>query len=303
MSELDRVYKLTIIKAPEVIETENFDGSYFEQLETITEITDHRIEFSIEKHLKAQPNSAELTITNLSTASRDALVRGATKIRFLAGYDGNPGLLFVGDVRFVSNEREGTDWHTKLQVADGARAYADARVNRAYAKGTPLATIVADFAKAFGVSLPSEIAALPDFKSRLVTGEAVSGYAADELSRFLARYGFEWSFQNERLQILRFGDPKAGTVRLLSQDDGLIGAPTITPPKITAPPKAGSKAKAPKVPKLSVRHLLYPEIMPGEKLDIQSRSINGTFRADVVKHEGDTFGDDWTTTVEGTEVT
>ena len=77
----------------------------------------------------------------------------------------------------------------------------------------------------------------------------------------------------------------------------------LSPPKITAAKKTATTSKAkPKVPKLTVKHMLYPELTPGEKCDVQSRSINGTFRIDAVTHEGDNWGDDWTSTVEATQV-
>lgn len=304
MSEFDRVYKLTAIRAPEVIDAEDFDASFFEELETITEITDHRIQFKIEKHLRKTPNQAEVTITNLAFPSREAFVDGPVKVRIEAGYDTTPRLLFIGDLRFASNEHTGTEWLTKLQIADGARAYAHARVNRSYNKGTPLTTILSDIAKAFGVPLPPEINASADLRARIATGEVVTGFASDELTRLLAPFGFDWSFQNGRLQILRVDDVVASTVRVISQDDGMIGAPTIDPPKIRAPTKAHRKGKgaAPRVPKMRVKHTLFPELVPGEKIEIQSRSLNGTFRIESLLHEGDNHGPDWTTTIEGTAV-
>ena len=92
-----------------------------------------------------------------------------------------------------------------------------------------------------------------------------------------------------------------GVVRVISQDDGMLGPPVIDPPKLRAPHKAGhrrGKGAEPKVPKLKVKHVLYPEVTPGEKIEVRSRSINGLFRVDVVTHEGDFRGPEWTTHIE-----
>jgi hypothetical protein len=299
--EIDRVYRLTARRAPETISVDGFDASFFEEFETITEIVDHRIEFKIEKHLRAQPNTCDITITNLADATRDEFVRGKVRVRFEAGYDNTLRLLFVGDVRHASHEKVGTEWLTKLQIGDGARAYAEARAPRkSYAKGTPLATVLRDLARSFGVALPAEVAASDALRAQIAAGEVLSGYSSDELTRLLAPHGYEWNFQNGQLQILRDDQVRAGVIRVLSQDDGMIGAPVIDPPKITAT-KAGSRAK-PKVPKVTVQHLLYPELTPGEKAKIESRSLNLTARIETVTHEGDTRGNEWTTTVEGSEV-
>jgi hypothetical protein len=54
------------------------------------------------------------------------------------------------------------------------------------------------------------------------------------------------------------------------------------------------------VPKLKVKHTLYPELIPGEKIQMQSRSVNGLFRIETLIHEGDLFGEAWTTEIEAT---
>lgn len=300
MSEFDRVYRLTARRAPDVIDVDVLDASFFEEFETVTEITDHRIEFRIEKNLGRAPNTCEITITNLSQATRDEFVRGPMRVRFEAGYDNTPRLLFVGDLRYASNELVGTEWLTKLQIADGGRAYAEARINKSYAKGTPLATILRDVTRAFGLTVPPEVTASEELRTRIPSGEVTTGYASDELTRLLAPHGFEWSIQNGQMQILRFDQVHPGTIRVISEGDGMIGAPSMDPPAITAPTKTKSKRR--RVPKLTVKHLLFPELIPGEKDEIRSRSINGTFRLDKVMHEGDSRGSTWDTTMEASEV-
>jgi hypothetical protein len=305
-ASIDRVYKLTVIRAPEITAIEGLSATFFEELETITEITHpQRIKFKVEKHLLKIPNQAEVTLTNLSSISRENLTGGPAKIRLEAGYDDTPRLLFIGDVRFASPEHTGTEWDVKLQIADGGRAYAEARHNRSYATGTPMATIIGDLCKAFGTSLPANIPTMPELQTRAATGEVVTGWAADELSRLLAPFGMEWSFQNGHMQIMRSDEIVPGVLRVISQDSGMIGAPAVDPPKIRAPRKRGhrsGRAAELKVPKLKIKHELYPELIPGERIQVHSRSINGEFRIDSVVHEGDLWGSDWTTHIEGRSV-
>lgn len=304
MSEVDRIYKLTVIRAPEIVDIVGLRRSFFEEMETITEIADHRIQFKVVKHRKKEPNTAEVTITNLSSPSRDDFKKGPTKVRIEAGYDGVLRLLFIGDLRFADSVHDGTNWLTKLQLADGGRAYAHARVNRSYGKGTPLSTVIGEVAKAFGTSLPSEVADSPELNARLSTGDVVTGYAADEMTRLLGPFGFEWSFQNGRLQITRFDQVVPGTARVISQDDGMIGSPEIDPPKIVAPPKTGHRGEAreQKVPKFKVKHTLYPELTPAEHIRVQSQKVNGDFRLDVVTHEGDSRGNEWDSEIEASAI-
>jgi hypothetical protein len=301
VTEIDRVYKITVIRAPELRDTLALNRSFFEEFETITEIEGHDIQLKVEKHLRREPNTADLVIYNLSSVTRDEFTRSVPmKVRIEAGYDNTPRLLFLGDLRYASNELSGTEWLTKIQLGDGARAFSQARVNRTYATKTPISTIIGDIAKAFGVAVPSEVTASPELRTRISAGEAIVGYAADELTRILTQFGFEWSFQGGRLQILRFDQASPGLIRVISQDDGMLGTPVIDPPKIRAAPRNPSKKV--KVPKLTVQHTLFPELTPGEKCEVRSRSINGTFRIDDLTHELDSRGDEWTSTLEATEV-
>ncbi len=314
MSEINRVYRLTAIRAPDTIDVAGLSPAFFESLETITTIESsnarpgHQIKFKIERHLRKTPNQGEVTITNLSTATRDDLDRPPLRIQLEAGYDDDLRLLFLADLRYGSSELTGTEWLTKLQLADGARAYAGARVNQSFAKGTPISTIVATIARSFGVPVPAEVTASADLKARLSTGETLSGSSADELTRILDPYGLTWSFQHGRLQILAADAAVAGTARLITTPEnggGIIGSPSITAPKIIAPRKAGrhSSKREPRVPKLKLKHTLYPELTPGEKIQVESRSVNGLFRIDNLVHQGDLFGESWDTEIEATTTT
>lgn len=312
MAELDRCYKLTVIRAPDVFDADanGLGHDFFEELETITEFTSadgtgHQIEFEVKKNLLAHPNTCDIVIYNLNEASRRSFIDFPAKIKLEAGYDNTPRLLFLGDLRYASNEKEGTEWQTKLQVADGARAYAHARINKSYSKGTPISSIVADLARAFGVPVPFQARASNILSTRIAAGEVLTGDVADELTRILAPMGFGYSFQDGKLQLLRVDDVVPGTARIISEEDGMIGAPEMVPPKIIAPPKRAVRhragtAKRPRVPKLKVKHTLYPEITPGEKVSVISRSLNGLFRVDAIHHKGEFYGNEWTSTIEGT---
>lgn len=300
MSEIDPCYSLTAIRAPDDPIVSGL-GKFFEQLETITEITDHAIKFKVEKYRRGKPNRADITLYNCAPSTRDDFVQIPQKIRFAAGYDSTPRLLFIGDLRYASNEKTPTEWLTKLEIGDGARAYASARVNKSYTPGTPVATIVQDIARGFGIQieLPREL------KGRIAAGDLVYGDAGDEMTRVLAQFGLEWSFQNEQLRIIPVDAAVPGTIRVISQGDGMLESPVMTPPRFKTPHKAVHHRRStshstaiPNVAKLKVKHTLYPELVPGEVIQLQSRSINGNFVIEVLQHEGDLFGNDWTTTIE-----
>lgn len=302
MTDIGKIYKLTVIRSADLTQVRSFDRSFFDEFEAITEITDHRIVAKVEKHRKKEPNTAEVTIYNLAESTRSDFVRSeAMKVRLEAGYDNLLRLVFIGDLRHARNVHDGTEWLTTLQLGDGARAFAQARTNRSYEPGTPISTVLAGLAKDFRVAVPSEVFATPELQERIAAGEVLVGSVADELTRLLAQFGFEWSFQDGRLRIVKFDGAHPGTIRLISEEDGMIGSPVIDPPKIRAAPKTPSKRV--RVPKLTVQHTLFPELAAAEKFRLQSRGLNGTFIIDHLTHELDTFGDEWRSTIEATEAT
>lgn len=310
MANLGRSYKITVIATADrqPVNVKNTSGGYFEQLQTVTEFTvnpddgnGHQIEFDVKRDLRGSPNTCDLVLTNLADEARQSFIGAPVKVVLEAGYTDDLRLLFTGDVRYASNEHEGTEWRTKLQLADGGRAFANAKINRSYAKGTPIGTIVRDLAKAFGVPINSLASVDNDLKTRISSGDVLQGPVSDELTRVLAPFDLEWSFQHGVLQVIKSDGVKPGTIRVISEESGMIGAPEMTPPKIIAAPKhvgrSTGRAK-PRVPKLKLKHELYPEVSPGEKIQVISRSMNGLFRVDVVKHKGDFFGNDWITEIE-----
>jgi hypothetical protein len=317
MSDFGRVYRILVHKAPEPVDinTKELNARWFDEFEQVLEITNigrdhyHRIEFEIDKDLKGTPNQCKLKIYNLSVASRDLFKGSPVKVRLEAGYDNAPRLLFLGDMRFADSDLKGLDWVTTLQLADGGRAYANARVNKSFAKGTPLRTILDSLAKAFGVPLELQSRSSSDLDQRIAAGEVITGWAADELERLLLPYGFGFSFQNQRLQLLRVDKILPGEIRVIREDTGdgggMLGTPEIDPPKIRAPPKVGHRGRSTaraKVPKLKVKHTLYPELIPGERIEMQTRSVKGTFKIDSLKHKGDTHGNDWVTEIQAVDV-
>ncbi len=268
--------------------------SYFEELGNGIEIrggkeTEHRIQFTVNKNLGAEPNTAEVTITNLSEHTRSELQRLPVRVRIEAGHDNAPRFLFVGDVQPGSQSKiVGSDWETKLLLGDGSRAFANARINRSYRPGTPTRTILRDAAAAMGLTLPREVEATAMLRAQLATGEALTGWASDELARLLAPFGYSYSIQNGRLQILRDEDTRQDTARLVDADNGpLLGSPAL-----------GTPDKSGKPPTMTLQTLLYPELTPGGRVDVRSRSLNGVFKIARTKHQGDTHGDQWETEVE-----
>jgi hypothetical protein len=250
------------------------------------EITDLRIKFKVERSLTKTPNQADVYIYNLAESTRADFEVKPLAVQISAGFDGEAQLLFDGDLRFGMSEQDGPTWSTLLQLGDGDRAYSNARINKSYKDGTTYRTVLTDVAHSMGVELPARLAADPALDVQFRTGESAFGYSRDVLSRILP-FGYHWSFQSGNLEVLRDDQLSSTTAILVDKDHGLIGTP-----KFGTPPRSG------KPPHVTVKCQINPEIVPGCLVNLVSRNKSGFFRAEKVRHLGDTHGNEWRTEIE-----
>lgn len=265
-------------------------GAWFQPVPNALIIRDLRVQFKIEKQLGKEPNKADIVVTNLAPATRTEFEKKPLIIRLQIGYDGSQNLqhLFSGDVRIAATERNGNDWDTKFQMADGDRAYQFAHVSRSFSGATRVLDAVKECTDAIGLPLPPGIESAREMQAQFAGGVTLHGPAHAELTHLLTPAGMSWSIQDGKLQILRPNDAvKPNTAIVISQDTGMVGSPAYGDPK-----KLGGS------PVLKVKCLCKPEIFAGVIIAVQSRSINGQFRVDKVTHTGDTRAKDWFTELE-----
>lgn len=251
-----------------------------------------RVQFKAKKSTKKEPNELELVIYNLSETSRASLQAKGTRIIVEAGYGETSAQIFSGDSRLIDHQHEGPNWVTKVQCADGERAYLYARVNESFRAGTTVANVFARVAEATGLDAVDAVATV----RRTVTEQFTRGYtargrASAEIDRLLKNRGLEWSIQDGRLQVVAPGVAITTQAVLLSPSTGLIGSPTH-----------GTPAKKGKAQTLKVKSLLQPGLRPAAKIRIESAATNGDFRVETVIHQGDSLGQDWYSEVEALPV-
>lgn len=265
-------------------------GTFFTTTDVLT-IADLRVQFSIVKTLGQHPNTCKITISNLAEATRASVQKKPLAIRLDAGYDGDLRRLFAGDLRWAASKQDGATWLTELTGGDGDRAYRYGFASRSFRAGTDVKTVLAEAAKSAGLRIPTSIAEARELLDQVATGITLHEPSRDALTKILKPKGLDWSIQDGSLQVLRSGEARPGSALLVSVDTGMIGSPEYGAPK-----KAGA------APVLSVTSLLYPEVSPGGTIEVFSRSVRGFFRVEQVKHDGDTHGDEWTTTIEATAI-
>ena len=252
-----------------------------------------RFAFKIEKNLEKEPNPAEIIIYNLSEQSRAMLQAKPLHVQLFVGYGGELQRLFVGDVQWIEQRKNGVDWETRLTVGDGSRAFRHARVNRSFRAGATLKQGIGETIAAMGLPVPRDLDALPGINTSFASGLSLSGPASGELTRLLAPTGAGWSVQDGRMQILRDTDVRKDQAVVLSSDPqggtGLVGVPEYGAPKERGKP-----------PVLVAKSLLDPRLTAGGLVRIESLAVKGLFKVRRVAHEGDTRGPSWYSSIEAT---
>ncbi len=245
------------------------------------------IKFSVEKSLDKSPNPATVQIDNLNEQSRRLVAHAPVAAIVEAGYDDVLERVCSGDVRWSQSRLVGADWQTEMQLADGGRAFARARVSEPRAAGTPVYIGVLNTLKAMGAEMTSAQRHHPALQRRLSTGDAVNGYARDDLTALLAPAGLSWSIQDGQIIILGPIDTLPNDTKIISQDSGMIGSP-----------EQGKPDKDGKPPTWTVKTALRPDLTPGQSIQVRSRVVEGKFRIERVKHDGDNMTGDFATELE-----
>lgn len=240
-----------------------------------------RIKFNIEKTNEKTPNDARIEIFNLSDATRSMLEAKNTRVSLAVGYDGlapggflgtglgsssNVASIFVGNVKKAIHERTGADIITKVDAADGGNRYRNSRLDKGFPPNVKLQAVIDEIQAAMELGKGAQ-EGVPD--KSYANGVAFSGLCREHLTELCRANGLEWSIQDESLQIIPAGRAASNSLILLTPDTGLVGHPSKT--------DKGVEFQA----------LIQPELKPGRKVQVDSRTLKGTFKLRKVTHDGD----------------
>ncbi len=259
-------------------------------------IEDLHVQFKVKKTLKKEPNTCEISIYNLSEASRAGMQRKHAKVILEAGYTDTMSQIFSGDARVIDHIHDGSNWITKAQCGDGERAFQYARITESFRPGSTVHQVARRLIAALGLPGVDALKAIGDnIQEQLTQGYSMIGPASRELDKLLKGRGLEWSIQDGQLQVIKKGDVTLRPAIVLSADTGMIGSPSHGTPG----PDKKDKSNL-----LKVKSLIQPGIKPGGRIRIESetRDINGDYRVETVSHSGDTHGGDWFSEAEATPV-
>lgn len=287
MARFDRVYRLAVGPAGQ-------SGK---------EISALRITFDVNKDATEEPNQHTIRIYNLADTTKSLIEKPDNRALLYAGYaeEDGPLLMAAGAVVDAYTYFDAADRVTEITVADGFVEIRDTAVSLGYGAGVKASTIIADIARQMGLVLQFGND-LPDRSWN--GGFSHYGPARDALHKVVRGTGLEWSIQNQVLQVIQSRGTTRRTAVVLNADSGLIGHPQRNREGAREKARVNDKVSGRNVDLLSasqekdgwtVRSLLLPWLNPGDLVKMESRTIEGFWRADSVRHIGDTHGGDWIT--------
>ena len=266
------------------------------------DLSDLRIRFLIEQSNTQRPNAANITITNVSKQTAQAIKEEGKTVSLEAGYQGGYGLIFKGDIIQKRYGRENpVDTYLGIVAGSGDRAYNFAVVNKTLAAGHTFRDQVEEVLKVmkpFGVTagLISDLG-----NQKMPRSRTLFGMARDVLRGIGLSTRTDWSIQNDKLQMLAQAG-MSGEAFVLNAATGLIGMPVQTINGIlvkcllNARIKPGSRIQ---IDQKSIQQAIFSPNYTAERVNSMFPSIDpdGFYKAVIVEHSGDTRGGPWYTDI------
>lgn len=259
-----------------------------------TNVTGLDVEFRIKKHVKKEPNTCDLKIWNLSEKTRKSIEAAvpnsasqAVPVIISAGYANATATLFSGELRSAQTTRQKEDNITELSTGDGDKAITQTRLTVSLGAGSTSSQGLRKILTALGVGQGNLAKAINLLEQNaavgqmFVKGAVLRGSASDIMSDFCRSAGLEWSVQNGNAQFLALGQPLDGQAILIDASHGMENSPTVDTKGI-----------------LSFKCRLIPGIVPGCKVSMNARYVQGGYRVISCEYSGSTKGGDWGIEVE-----
>lgn len=266
------------------------------------DLSDLRIKFVVKRSDTMTPNVADIRVYNLEEKTAILIRQEFTSVLLQAGYEGNFGVIFQGNIKQVIIGRESaTDTFIDIVAGDGDRAYNFAVINATIAAGATQSDQVnaATIAMSPKGVTAGNVGDMPP--EQLPRGKVMYGNARNYLRNVAQTTQKSWSIQDEKITFVPNKGYLPGERVVLTSKTGMIGAPQQTNEGV------------------NVKCLLNPNIKIASRIEIDNKSIerlkinlsvpnsaanipapltaDGVYYVLVAEHQGDTRGVEWYTSL------
>jgi hypothetical protein len=264
-----------------------------------------RIRFNVKKSGIMTPNVADIRVYNMDpvTANTIGVNKQYNQVTLQAGYVGNYGVIFKGNIKWTFQGRESaTTTFLDMAAGDGDSAYNYAVVNQPVAAGSqPIDQLKLALNSMAGSGIGQNyIGDLP--LNQLPRGKVMFGNARDIINNLAMSNNFRWSIQDGQVVFVSQNSYLPGTAVVLTSKTGMIGTPEQTITGITCKcllnPKLKIHGRA-QINNASVKafKINFLEVGSEANTPVPLRA-DGTYYILVAEHIGDTRGQEWYTNLQ-----
>lgn len=261
------------------------------------DIQNLRMAFNITKSSSWAANSGILKVWNLRDQTRNLMKDYRLEVELYAGYEqgDNLQLIFAGQSTAVMHHFQQPEIITTIECGDGDRYLNNAFASFSYGPDTPAKDVITSIADFLGL----KVAVIEGADLIYRNGFYQSGMAKEVLDKVTKYLNLQASIQNNLLFVYPI-TPTAQNLRYqISESTGMISIPErftyrrYDPQKAIQAPTTGYR----------VSTILKPLIIPSNTIMLSSSRLNisnQAHRVEVIRHIGDTYGQEWTSNMEVT---
>jgi hypothetical protein len=261
-----------------------------------------RVKFQVKQSSAETPNEADIRIYNLSRETAVKVQSEYTGVVIQAGYSGNYGVIFKGNIKQVIIGRESaTDTFVDIIAGDGDLFYNYAIVNTTIAKNSTQqdqvnACIKSGSALGVTAGANSLIFGTPS----LPRGKTMFGNTRNYLRDSAQTANMGWSIQNGQLVFVPLQKYLPGTAVQINEKTGMIGTPQQTNEGVNVKclinPLIQISGRIQlqnyEIARLRINLTLNPNLQTNTAAPLAS---NGIYYVLAMEHTGDTRGLEWYT--------
>lgn len=284
----------------------------FSQADTsdiILDVSDLHCVFDINRCAMYYPNTATVTIYNLTADTESALMYEGYRLQVYAGYeesstDSNYGLIFDGDILMCSRQKtDGVDYTLTILAVDGGLLYTEGYANFTVNRGATARDVISAITKKSAVSVSTAHISNVVDSLQFSTSHAVHGLVKNELDDICKSLNATWYIDNGQLNIIQYAQdvsylPNGSQAIVLDVAHGLLGNPA----QVNYGVNAKCLLNCQIVPYGMIS--LPPQLITRQLVQVGTYSAgpgyvydaidpNGLYRVVSVNHHGDTRENDW----------
>lgn len=255
-----------------------------------------RISFDVDKKDESTPNTAVISVYNVSRGTYNKVAKEFTRVTLSAGYKDNHSLIFNGTIKQVVFRKENaTDSVMVILAGDGDIAYNYSVTNTTLAAGSSQKDVIYAAMQGYNTNgVSSGFNGIKDAPS-LPRGKVMFGASRDFLQNASLNTGLDFSVQDGQAQFVASKGSLPLEAVILNSKSGLVGVPAQTQDGITATCLLNPSLKVGGVVKINESDVQEMIINPDAAADTPPAAIDadGLYRIYSVRYNGDTHGNDW----------